>query len=99
MEVKELKNCDIQLTDITEEEYGAMFIEGIKVLVKEARDGKVGDYIVLPYEEAHDEIKNNPNNRVWEVSDEDADALVQIGAVSMIMKGIKEMENNAKGKV
>ena len=98
MKVKELKECDIQLTDITEKEYNAMFIEGLKVLVKEARDGKVGDYIVLPYEDTPDLFKENSKNTV-KVDDEDADALVQVGAVSMIMKGIKEMENNEKGKV
>ena len=46
----ETHKCDIQLDNITEEEHQAMFLEGIKTLVNEAREGNVGDYIVLPYD-------------------------------------------------
>lgn len=99
MKVKELKECDIQLTDITEEEWDAMFLEGLQVLVNEAREGKVDDYIVIPYRPELDDLDLPKPKHTLEISDEDVDALVQIGAVSMIMKGIKEMENNAKGKV
>jgi len=88
----ETHRCDIQLEDITEEEYGAMFLEGIRELVSEARKGMVSDYIVLPYEDVPDEIKDKAKGNTWEVSDEDSDALVQIGAVSMIKKGLKVAE-------
>jgi len=88
----ETHRCDIQLEDITEEEYGAMFLEGIRELVSEARAGMVSDYIVLPYEDVPDEIKDKAKGNTWEVSDEDSDALVQIGAVSMIKKGLKVAE-------
>ena len=88
----ETHRCDIQLEDITEEEYGAMFLEGIRELVSEARKGMVSDYIVLPYEDVPDEIKDKAKGNTWEVSDEDSDALVQIGVVSMIKKGLKVVE-------
>ena len=94
MRVEEVegKTCDLKLEDITEEEYGAMFLEGIRELVSEARKGMVSDYIVLPYEDLPDEIKDKAKGNTWEVSDEDADALLQIGAVSMIKKGLKVVE-------
>ena len=94
MRVEEVegKTCDLKLEDITEEEYGAMFLEGIRELVSEARKGMVSDYIVLPYEDVPDEIKDKAKGNTWEVSDEDSDALVQIGAVSMIKKGLKVVE-------
>ena len=94
MRVEEVegKTCDLKLEDITEEEYGAMFLEGIRELVSEARKGMVSDYIVLPYEDVPEEIKDKAKGNTWEVSDEDSDALVQIGAVSMIKKGLKVVE-------
>jgi CRISPR/Cas system-associated exonuclease Cas4 (RecB family) len=94
MRVEEVegKTCDLKLEDITEEEYGAMFLEGIRELVSEARAGMVSDYIVLPYEDVPDEIKDKAKGNTWEVSDEDADALLQIGAVSMIKRGLKVAE-------
>ena len=94
MRVEEVegKTCDLKLEDITEEEYGAMFLEGIRELVSEARAGMVSDYIVLPYEDVPDEIKDKAKGNTWEVSDEDSDALVQIGVVSMIKKGLKVVE-------
>ena len=94
MRVEEVegKTCDLKLEDITEEEYGAMFLEGIREVVSEARKGMVSDYIVLPYEDVPDEIKDKAKGNTWEVSDEDSDALVQIGAVSMIKKGLKVAE-------
>jgi hypothetical protein len=88
----ETHRCDIQLEDITEEEYGAMFLEGIRELVREARAGMVSDYIVLPYEDVPEEIKDKAKGNTWEVSDEDSDALVQIGAVSMIKRGLQAAE-------
>ena len=93
MNVTESKThkCDFQLENITEEEYQSMFLEGIRTLVAEARDGKVGDYIVLPYEDTPDFIKASTTSTV-EISDEDVDALVQIGAVSMITKGINAIK-------
>ena len=96
MRVEEVegKTCDIKLEDITEEEYGAMFLEGIRELVNEAREGKVSDYIVLPYDVVPKEIKDKAKGNTWEVSDEDSDALVQIGAVSMIKKGLKTSEED-----
>ena len=94
MRVEEVegKTCDLKLEDITEEEYGAMFLEGIREVVSEARKGMVSDYIVLPYEDVPDEIKDKAKGNTWEVSDEDADALLQIGAVSMIKRGLKVAE-------
>ena len=94
MRVEEVegKTCDLKLEDITEEEYGAMFLEGIRELVSEARKGMVRDYIVLPYEDVPEEIKDKAKGNTWEVSDEDADALLQIGAVSMIKRGLKVAE-------
>ena len=94
MRVEEVegKTCDLKLEDITEEEYGAMFLEGIREVVSEARKGMVSDYIVLPYEDVPDEIKDKAKGNTWEVSDEDSDALVQIGAVSMIKRGLKVAE-------
>ena len=94
MRVEEVegKTCDLKLEDITEEEYGAMFLEGIREVVSEARKGMVSDYIVLPYEDVPEEIKDKAKGNTWEVSDEDADALLQIGAVSMIKKGLKVAE-------
>ena len=88
----ETHKCDIQLDDITEEEQQAMFLEGIKVLVNEAREGNVGDYIVLPYNCTPESIKNSTTSTI-KISDEDVDSLVQIGAVSMIMKGIERIED------
>ena len=100
MKVKELKECDIQLTDITEEEWNAMFLEGVRELVRLAREnsGKDGNYFVLPYTPELEKELGECKNKV-EIDDADVNALVQVGAVSMIMKGIKEMENNEKGKV
>ena len=94
MRVEEVegKTCDLKLEDITEEEYGALFLEGIRELVSEARKGMVSDYIVLPYEDVPEEIKDKAKGNTWEVSDEDSDALVQIGVVSMIKKGLKVAE-------
>ena len=94
MRVEEVegKTCDLKLEDITEEEYGAMFLEGIREVVSEARKGMVSDYIVLPYEDVPEEIKDKAKGNTWEVSDEDADALLQIGAVSMIKRGLKVAE-------
>jgi hypothetical protein len=96
MRVEEVagKTCDIKLEDITEEEYGAMFLEGIRELVNEAREGKVSDYIVLPYDAIPKEIKDKAKGATWKVSDEDSDALVQVGAVSMIKKGLKTSEED-----
>ena len=87
--------CDIKIEDITEEEQQAMFIAGIKVLVNEARKGNVGDYIVLPYEYTPESIKSSTTSTV-EIDDETVDALVQIGAVSMIMSGIRMIEEENK---
>jgi hypothetical protein len=96
MRVEEVagKTCDIKLEDITEEEYGAMFLEGIRELVNKAREGKVSDYIVLPYDAIPKEIKDKAKGATLEVSDEDSDALVQVGAVSMIKKGLKASEED-----
>ena len=96
MRVEEVagKTCDLKLEDINEEEYSAMFLEGIRELVREARKGKVSDYIVLPYDDVPKEIKDKAKGNTWEVSDEDSDALVQIGAVSMIKKGLKTSEED-----
>ncbi len=96
MRVEEVegKTCDLKLEDISEEEYGAMFLEGIRELVNEAREGKVSDYIVLPYDDVPEEIKDKAKGVTWKVSDEDSDALVQIGAVSMIKKGLKASEED-----
>ena len=91
----ETHRCDIQLENITEEEHQAMFLEGIKTLVNEARDGKVGDYIVLPYEDTPDIIKEASTSTV-EISDEDVDALVQIGAVSIITRGINAIKEDVE---
>ena len=87
----ETHKCDIQLEDITEEEHQAMFLEGIRALVNEAREGNVGDYIVLPYDYTPETIKAGATSTV-EVDDETVDALVQIGAVSMITKGINAIK-------
>ncbi len=94
MRVEEVegKTCDLKLEDISEEEYSVMFLEGIRELVREARKGKVSDYIVLPYDDVPKEIKDKAKGATLEVSDEDSDALVQIGAVSMIKKGLKAAE-------
>ena len=81
--------CDIVLEDISEEEHNLMFLEGLKVLVKEARDGKIGDYIVLPYKDNEVLLVGSKTTTI-EISDEDVDALVQIGAVYIITRGMKE---------
>ena len=90
MKVTESKThkCDLKLDNITEEEHQAMFLEGIRALVSEARAGKAGDYIVLDYDYTPETIKEAATSTV-EVDDETVDALVQIGAVSMITKGLK----------
>jgi hypothetical protein len=90
MHVTESKThkCDLKLDNITEEEHQAMFLEGIRALVSEARAGKAGDYIVLDYDYTPETIKEAATSTV-EVDDETVDALVQIGAVSMITKGLK----------
>lgn len=88
----ETHKCDIQLDDISEDEHQAMFLEGLRVLVKEARDGHIGDYIVLPYKDVPEGLLS-PSTSTLEISDEDVDALIQIGAVSMIMKGIETIED------
>jgi hypothetical protein len=89
----ETHRCDIQLEDITEEEHQAMFLEGIRTLVNEAREGNVGDYIVLPYDYTPETIKAGTTSTV-EVNSEDVDALVQIGAVSMITKGLNAIKED-----
>ena len=93
MNVTESKThkCDLRLENITEDEHQAMFLEGIKTLVNEARDGKVGDYIVLPYDYTPETIKASTASTV-EIDDETVDALVQIGAVSMITKGLNAIK-------
>ena len=87
----ETHRCDLQLENITEEEHQAMFLEGIRALVSEAREGKVGDYIVLPYDYTPETIKEATTSTV-EVDDETVDALVQIGAVAMITRGINAIK-------
>ena len=89
----ETHRCDIQLENITEEEHQAMFLEGIRTLVNEAREGKVGDYIVLPYDYTPETIKAGTTSTV-EISSEDVDALVQIGAVSIITRGINAIKED-----
>jgi hypothetical protein len=89
----ETHRCDIQLDNITEEEHQAMFLEGIRTLVNEAREGNVGDYIVLPYDYTPETIKAGTTSTV-EVNSEDVDALVQIGAVSMITKGLNAIKED-----
>jgi hypothetical protein len=89
----ETHRCDIQLEDITEEEHQAMFLEGIRTLVNEAREGNVGDYIVLPYDYTPETIKAGTTSTV-EINSEDVDALVQIGAVSMITKGLNAIKED-----
>ena len=69
-----------------------MFLEGLKTLVYEAREGNVGDYIVLPYDYTPETIKAGTTSTV-EINSEDVDALVQIGAVSMITKGINAIKD------
>ena len=96
MRVEESKTheCEFKLEDISEEEWDAMFLEGLQVLVNEAREGNVDDYIVVPYRpELDDEDLPKPKHTL-EISDEDTEALVQIGAVSMIKKGLKLAEEN-----
>ena len=88
----ETHRCDLQLENITEEEHQAMFLEGIRTLVDEAREGNVGDYIVLPYDYTPETIKASTTSTV-EINSEDVDALVQIGAVSMITKGINAIKD------
>ena len=89
----ETHRCDLQLEDISEDEYQAMFLEGLQALVNEARGGKVGDYIVLPYDrELADDIPKAKHS--IEISDEDTDAIVQIGAVSMIKKGLNTIKED-----
>jgi hypothetical protein len=70
-----------------------MFLEGIRTLVNEAREGNVGDYIVLPYDYTPETIKAGTTSTV-EVNSEDVDALVQIGAVSMITKGLNAIKED-----
>jgi hypothetical protein len=95
MNVTESKThkCDLQLDNITEEEHQAMFLEGIRTLVNEAREGNVGDYIVLPYDYTPETIKAGTTSTV-EINSEDVDALVQIGAVSMITKGLNAIKED-----
>ena len=95
MNVTESKThrCDIQLDNITEEEQQAMFLEGIRALVNEAREGNVGEYIVLPYDYTPETIKAGTTSTV-EINSEDVDALVQIGAVSMITKGLNAIKED-----
>ena len=95
VEESDVHECELKLEDISEEEYQAMFLEGMRALVAEARDGKVDDYIVLPYEDTPDEVRSKSTTSI-EISDEDTDALVQIGAVSMIKRGLKMAETEAK---
>ena len=87
------QRCDIQRETISEEEHQAMFLEGLRVLVNEAREGNVGDYIVLPYDDLSEDLKGSSTSTV-EISNEDVDALVQIGAVSMITKGLETIKTN-----
>jgi hypothetical protein len=89
----ETHRCDLQLDNITEEEHQAMFLEGIRTLVNEAREGNVGDYIVLPYDYTPETIKTRTNSSI-EIDDETVDALVQIGAVSMITKGLNAIKED-----
>ena len=91
MKVSESKRnkCDFTLYDISEEEQNLMFLEGLKVLVKEARDGHIGDYMVLPYKDNEVLLVGSKTTTI-EISDEDVDALVQIGAVSIITRGLKD---------
>jgi len=91
MKVSESKRnkCDFTLYDISEEEQNLMFLEGLKVLVKEARDGHIGEYVVLPYKDNEVLLVGSKTTTI-EISDEDVDALVQIGAVSIITRGMKE---------
>ena len=89
----ETHRCDLQLENITEEEHQAMFLEGIRTLVNEAREGNVGDYIVLPYDYTPETIKAGTTSTV-EINSEDVDALVQIGAVSMITRVINAIKED-----
>ena len=89
----ETHRCDLQLDNITEEEHQSMFLEGIRTLVNEAREGNVGDYIVLPYNYTPETIKAGTASTV-EIDDETVDALVQIGAVSMITKGLNAIKED-----
>ena len=89
----ETHRCDLQLDNITEEEHQAMFLEGIRTLVNEAREGNVGDYIVLPYDYTPETIKAGTTSTV-EINSEDVDALVQIGAVSMITRSINAIKED-----
>ena len=74
---------DFKLVDISEEEWDAMFLEGIREVVRLARKGEVDDYVVIPYEPKIEEVLGECKLKV-EIDGDEADALVQIGAVSMI---------------
>lgn len=94
VEESQSRECDLKLEDISKEEWDAMFLEGLQVLVNEAREGKVDDYIVIPYRPELDSEDLPQPKHTLEISDEDTDTLVQIGAVSMIKKGLKASEEN-----
>ena len=96
MKVKQdkINECDLQLDDITAEEFQALFLAGIKSLVNEARSGNVGEYIVLPYKNTP-ALASGPNIYTIKIDDDDADALAQIGAANLIIKSLGEDSSKA----
>ena len=92
MRIEESDNheCEFKLIDISDSEWDGIFLEGIRSLVSEAREGKT-DFIVLPYDA--EEVKDLPKTtHSIEIDDGDTEALVQIGAVAMIKRGL-EIDN------
>lgn len=88
VEQSENHETEFQLTNITEEEYQLMFLEGLKEVVHEVREGKT-EYVVLPYNAQTANLMESSKPSTVELADEDVDALVQVGAVAMIKRGIE----------
>lgn len=88
--------CDFVVEDITEEEQHYLFKKGLSALVNEARKGKTQFIVVDNEHPVVDRLEEKHNGNTLEISDEDSDALIQIGITQILIDFI-EKEKEEEG--
>ena len=90
------EGCDFVVEDITEEEQHYLFKKGLSALVNEARKGKTQFIVVDNEHPVVDRLEEKHNGNTLEISDEDSDALIQIGITQILIDFI-EKEKEEEG--
>lgn len=98
MDVKENKDLSLTINDITEVEAHRLFRKGLQTMLEEIKQGDKFVLITDPEEMGLvSEHLEGEQPKVWEITDEEYDQCMQIGAVQIISEacGVEKTQGDS----